>query len=143
MSRVEFEGVLTEVNTLIKSWSKDRGTVKILEAGGGAFTYLDLPKAHVTTIDISPAQIEKNAYADAKVVGDLHTYQFPADSFDLIVCFDVLEHLAHPERVIDSLLASLKPDGLLYIASPYNRSVAGMLAKFTPHWFHRFCYRYL
>lgn len=143
MSAAEFEGVLRDVNAILHQWSGQKGVIRILEAGGGAFTYLDLPRTHVTTIDISEAQIAKNDYADVKIVGDLHKHRFAPQSFDLIVCFDVLEHLAHPAIVVDSLLNALKPDGVLYIASPYNRSIAGLIAKFTPHWFHVFCYRYL
>lgn len=144
MSAAEFNSLLSKINQDLEAWRATRpGTLSVLEAGGGAFTVLDLPDTHITTIDISADQVEKNDYAQRKIVGDLHTHQFRDAEFDLIVCFDVLEHLDRPEVVVQSFLRAVKPGGLIYIAAPYNRSVAGLLAKFSPHWFHVFCYRYI
>jgi SAM-dependent methyltransferase len=144
MSAAEFEGLLTQINANLDIWRSTRSDrISVLEAGGGAFSVLQLPNTHITTIDISEEQVAKNDYAHRKIVGDLHTYQFAENEFDLIVCFDVLEHLERPELVVQSFLHAVKPGGLIYIAAPYNRSVAGLIAKFTPHWFHVFCYRYL
>lgn len=143
MSAAEFRTVLGEANKILDEWRSGKGKVSVLEAGGGAFTMLKLPDTHITTIDISEDQIRKNKYADNKIVGDLEEYQFEPGQFDIVICFDVLEHLRNPRRVIDSLTRSLKPGGILYIAAPYNYSVASLIAKFTPHWFHVFCYRHI
>jgi SAM-dependent methyltransferase len=50
--------------------------------------------------------------------------ELPADlgTFDLVVCFEVLEHIDEPEAALDRLAAALAPDGLLVVSSP-NRDV--------------------
>jgi SAM-dependent methyltransferase len=110
---------------------------KVLEAGGGALSHVELPpSAHITVIDVSPEQLERNDYAHEKVLGDLHEHDFPSESFDVIVCWDVVEHLENPGRVLDAFSRWLKPGGLVVIAAPNPRSLSGLITKYTPHWFH-------
>ena len=42
--------------------------------------------------------------------------------FDVIVCFEVIEHTDEPDRVLDQLAGALRPNGILVISSP-NRDV--------------------
>lgn len=55
------------------------------------------------------------------VIGDVTDLQLPSDFFDLVVCFEVLEHVQHPDVVVDELLRVLQPDGTLVISSPNPR----------------------
>ena len=143
MSAKEFQNALDETNHILDEWRRGKEKISVLEAGGGAFTMLKLPDTHITTIDISESQLRKNDYADCKIHGDIQEYRFKPGQFDLVVCFDVLEHLKDPQRTVDLLTQSLRPGGMLYIAAPYNYSIASLVAKFTPYWFHMFCYRYI
>lgn len=116
--------------------------VRILEAGCGSGSNLVLPESrHVTGIDISAEELDKNPLIDEKIVGDLQTYELPVSSFDLVVCWDVLEHLDTPEPALRTLLASVKPGGCLVLAVPNVWSVKGIVAKLTPMWFHWLVYR--
>jgi SAM-dependent methyltransferase len=59
------------------------------------------------------------AETGAKVfVGDILEAQFSPESFDVITCFDVLEHLYAPRRVMAKVGEWLKPDGIFYILVP-------------------------
>lgn len=40
--------------------------------------------------------------------------------YDAIVCFDVLEHVQHPERVFRHLERHLTPDGLIGVVAPFD-----------------------
>lgn len=51
-------------------------------------------------------------------VGDILDGPFPVDSFDVITCFDVLEHLYEPRRVIAKVAEWLKPGGIFYVLVP-------------------------
>jgi 2-polyprenyl-3-methyl-5-hydroxy-6-metoxy-1,4-benzoquinol methylase len=110
---------------------------RVLEAGGGALSHLAVPaRSHITVIDISQEQLDRNHYAHEKVLGDLHTHEFPRESFDIIVCWNVLEHLENPKRVLEAFVRWLSPGGVIVIAAPNPLSLTGLITKFTPHSFH-------
>jgi len=81
------------------------------------------------------AKSAKRAEAEtgAKVfVGDILGAQFPAESFDVITCFDVLEHLYDPRRVIAKVAEWLKPKGIFYVLVPNVDSAEGRV--FGSYW---------
>ena len=51
-------------------------------------------------------------------VGDIPDAPFPPESFDVITCFDVLEHLYKPRRVLEKVREWLKPGGFFYVQVP-------------------------
>jgi SAM-dependent methyltransferase len=51
-------------------------------------------------------------------VGDVPEASFGPESFDVITCFDVLEHLYDPSRVMARLSEWLKPGGIFYVLVP-------------------------
>jgi SAM-dependent methyltransferase len=59
------------------------------------------------------------ARTEAQVfVGDILNATFPRGSFDVITCFDVLEHLYEPLRVMARVGEWLKPGGVFYVLVP-------------------------
>jgi 2-polyprenyl-3-methyl-5-hydroxy-6-metoxy-1,4-benzoquinol methylase len=88
--------IVSLVNAIDENIAHD-ARVSVLEAGGGSASYMryvsKLSNAHITTIDIDPDQIRNNQYANEKILGDLHSYRLPEGKFDLVVCYNVLEHL--------------------------------------------------
>lgn len=56
-------------------------------------------------------------------------------SFDLVTCFEVLEHIPNPPEFIDELLQYLKPGGqLLIMTDNFECSVAKKLGAGFPKW---------
>jgi ubiquinone/menaquinone biosynthesis C-methylase UbiE len=53
---------------------------------------------------------------------DVLNIGFGQDYFDVAVCFETIEHVKDPKKVIFELLRVLKPNGMLIISSP-NRTV--------------------
>jgi SAM-dependent methyltransferase len=51
-------------------------------------------------------------------VGDILEAPFPRESFDVITCFDVLEHLYEPRRVMAKVTEWLKPGGIFHVQVP-------------------------
>ena len=51
-------------------------------------------------------------------VGNILDAPFPPESFDVITCFDVLEHLYEPRRVMARVSEWLKPGGMFYVLVP-------------------------
>jgi SAM-dependent methyltransferase len=118
----------------------------IYEAGGGSTSFLPLGvlrRAHVTVVDIDEEQIRRNDYAHAAILGDIQTHRFAPDSFDLVICYNVIEHLADVEAALEGFRASLKRCGLILIGAPNPKSLSGFVTKHSPHWFHVWFYRHV
>ncbi|MBV8925534.1 MAG: class I SAM-dependent methyltransferase [Bradyrhizobium sp.] len=123
-----------------------KGAIGIYEAGGGSTCFLPpdvLSRAHVTVVDIDEAQLRNNDYAQQSILGDIQTYRFAPNSFDLVTCYNVIEHLPDVEAALTGFFQALKPGGLLLIAAPNPRSLSGVVTKYTPHWFHVWFYRHV
>lgn len=118
---------------------------RVLDAGCGRHRpYVDYgPEAHVVGLDISEEALSLNELVDEKIVGDVQTYPLPADAYDVIICWDVLEHLPEPRRALDNLAAALALGGELVIGVPNLISPKGLLTKFTPFSFHVWVYRHV
>ena len=119
-------------------------SVRIYEAGGGSLSMLPLSALDdpiVTVVDIDETQLANNSYADIKIFGDIQSYTFPPDSFDLIVCYNVIEHLHSVDQAICKFYNALAPGGILFIGAPNPASLLGLVTKYSPHWFHVWVYR--
>jgi SAM-dependent methyltransferase len=119
--------------------------IRMYEAGGGSASFMQpdiLTTAEVTVLDIDAIQLSKNTYADHKILGDVQSYAFPDNSFELIVCYNVIEHLDAPDRAFDLFFQALAPEGLLFIGAPNPSSFSGWITKLTPHWFHVWYYKF-
>ena len=141
---LDFQAARRSLDAVLESWMARHDRFRALEAGGGSMSHLDLHgAADLTVIDISAEQLARNTTAARKVLGDLHTYEFEPGSFDLICCWDVVEHLDDPGRVVASFARWIRPDGLILIAAPNPTSLSGLVTRLTPHWVHVFVYRHL
>src|SRR4051794_11345955 len=94
------------------------GTLAIYEAGGGSTSFLPLSvlnRAHVTVVDIDQDQIRNNTYAQQTILGDIQHYRFKPETFDLVICYNVIEHLADVEAALLGFCESLKRGGLILL----------------------------
>jgi SAM-dependent methyltransferase len=123
-----------------------RTGLSIYEAGGGSTCFLPLEilrRAHVTVVDIDEDQIRSNDYAQETILGDIQTYRFPPGSFDLVICYNVIEHVADVEAALLGFCEALKQGGLILIGAPNPKSLSGVITRYSPHWFHVWFYRYV
>lgn len=65
-------------------------------------------------------------------VGGILEAPFPPESFDVITCFDVLEHLYEPRRVMARVAEWLKPGGIFYVLVPNVNSAEARI--FGRYW---------
>jgi SAM-dependent methyltransferase len=107
-----------------------RGYGSRILAGAGA--------ARVVGVDIDPDAIDRarSAVRDQTewLVGDITVLPFAADSFDVVVCFEVIEHLEQQTDALRELHRVLRPEGHLVISSP-NRC---QYPPGNPHHTHEF-----
>ena len=129
---------------LIDDYVGSTDGIQVLEAGCGSMSKVNLGKnVRMVGIDISEKQLDRNEVLHEKILGDVHTYPLPRRSFDIIICWDVLEHLENPRKALENFFNACKPNGLIILAFPNLFSLKGVLTKFTPHLVHVWYYRYL
>ncbi len=100
------------------------GSVVLANASARRVVGLDIDELAITNArERAAADAREHAAAPTSFeCGDLRALPFEDASFDLIVCFEALEHVADPGRVLDELRRVLRPGGLLAVSSP-NRGV--------------------
>jgi SAM-dependent methyltransferase len=127
----------------LDGWLARRGTPpRVLDAGCGHQMYLHIPDtARLVGIDIDAKQLDGNATIDEKILGDVQTYPLPPSSFDLVICYEVMEHLRAPELALENLMRAGTAGSLLVLGGPNLLSLKGLATRFTPHWVHRLYYR--
>lgn len=136
---------LLRIHTLLAA-ELPKGKLAIYEAGGGSTSFLALDvldRAHVTVVDIDEEQIRNNDYAQESILGDVQTYRFAPESFDLVICYNVIEHLSDVEAALMNFCEALRRGGLILIGAPNPRSLSGAVTKYSPHWFHIWFYRHV
>ena len=102
--------------------------MNVLEIGcgdGGNLLPFSQMGCRTTGIDISINRIEdaKMFFQEMKAEGkfiasDIFDWKEPKQTFDLIICHDVLEHITNKERFLSQLRAYLNPNGILFMSFP-------------------------
>jgi SAM-dependent methyltransferase len=124
----EMRGQLVETEHLARYlWTSQLGEGRrVLDAGCGlgygAALLARSGAAEVVGIDIAEEVVEAIGAAAPDgvrfAVADVRELPFEEASFDLIVCFEVIEHIDGQEQALDELKRVLAPGGLLAISSP-------------------------
>lgn len=118
------------------------GGLEVLDAGCGVGYGSEMiaraGASRVVGIDLAPDAIATASERAGELVdfqvADVRDLPFDEGAFDLVVCFEVLEHLEDPEPVIAGLKGVLRDGGLLVTSSP-NR---GVYPPGNPHHLHEF-----
>jgi len=132
---------IVELQSVLDRWRRQRGPIRVLEAGCGSASALDFGEnAYIVGLDISEKQLARNESLDEKVCGDVQSYDLPSSAFDVIVCWNVLEHLPEPERALRNFAKAIRDDGLIILGAPNLLSGKGLVTKLTPLWFHVWAY---
>ena len=84
--------------------------------------YLSQSFAEVTGIDIDDAAIGHavKVFANEHLnfhVGDAMSLDFPDNSFDVVICSQVYEHVPEARQMMDEIYRVLKPGGICYFAA--------------------------
>lgn len=122
------------IRRALKKWEQERnGEQTILDAGSGFGQYdYYIGKRHrdwhVKGVDVKKEQIEdcnnffqkiglKNVrFAEA----NLTKFDEP-DTYDLVLCVDVMEHIEEDEKVLQNYYRALKKGGMLLISTPSDQ----------------------
>ena len=116
---------------------------KVLDiaCGEGYGTNLMAKKAlHITGVDIDNITIEnaKKKYTACNIVfatGSVLKLPAHDNSFDVITCFETLEHISEQEEMLAELKRVLTPTGILLISTPDKKSYSDKTGYKNP--FHK------
>jgi SAM-dependent methyltransferase len=114
---------------------KQSGALLDMGCSSGAFLESlrgDGWKLHGIEMSSECAKIAEARSGAQVLVGNIVDAPFRSESFDVITCFDVLEHLYEPRRVLAKVADWLKPGGIFYVLVP---NVAAAEARaFGSYW---------
>ncbi len=137
--QIDIDGIKkirANVSALIKKAAEqyDKKTLKVLDIApaehGGAVEWFKL--AQVETLDIS---YRTNPTYVADICKD-NRNAVCTESFGLVVCTEVIEHVLQPFDAIMEIRRILKPGGILILSTPFNFRIHGPLPdcwRFTEH----------
>ncbi|MGA8214139.1 MAG: class I SAM-dependent methyltransferase [Candidatus Sulfotelmatobacter sp.] len=121
--------------TLISHYKLGGAILDIGCSSGGFLSTMTGSAWKLYGIEMEESTAERaRATAGAEVfVGDAIKAPFLPASFDVITCFDVLEHVYSPREFLTKVLEWLKPGGIFYAMMPNIDSWEARL--FGSHWF--------
>jgi len=133
---------ITRLQEFIAKEMLGKTTIKVLEAGCGSMSHLRFDQEVYTVgIDISEKQLQRNIKLNERILGDIQHYHFQPSSFDLVVCWDVLEHLPDPDLVLHKFVGSVREKGIIVLKMPNVLSLKGLVTKLLPYPLHILFYK--
>jgi len=114
--------------------------LRILEVGsGGGHVLRMFPEARLTAVDVSKVFLDTakrnlQGYDAEFHLGELSALNLPEESYDRIICTEVLEHTRAPQEVLTQIRRLLKPDGRAVITVPVDPLIDGLkkVVRLTP-----------
>ena len=114
------------LDVLTTGWIADGD--KVLDVGGGSGEGVKLLRGEgieAVNLDVNPVLIEKGG----GVVGDVRGMPLADGTFDVVFCFDVLEHLDDPEKALREMLRVSRDRVIVYVTTLEQRD--NLLADVT------------
>lgn len=114
------------------------GAERVLEVGPGSGVYLPVLAGladHVVATDVEDAYLRRlgqivDDHPNIELVpDDITRSTLPSDSFDLILCTEVIEHIRDSPAALAEMHRLLKPGGALVLSTPQRFSPLEVTAK--------------
>jgi ubiquinone/menaquinone biosynthesis C-methylase UbiE len=78
-------------------------------------------------IEVANEKVKENGMTNCTFLqGNAEELEFPPDSFDIILCSEVMEHLYKPEKALKDMYKILKKGGYLILTTPNPDNKMGM-----------------
>jgi len=119
----------------------------VLDAGAGTCKYKPLfshcdYKAH----DFAAYTGVEHRYGELDYISDIESIPVEDDSFDYLLCTEVLEHVPRPDLAIKEFFRILKPGGKMILTAPLGAGLHmqpyHFYGGFTPYWYQHFLEKY-
>jgi len=126
--------------------SKVPRSSRVLDVGAGSCPYRSFfAHCDYRTHDfgqLEPTQLwGQSGYGVIDYLSDILSIPVPDGSFDVILCTEVLEHVAEPIRAVHEFARVLRPGGSLILTAPLGSGLHQQPHHFyggyTPHWYRK------
>lgn len=112
-----------KLKTVVNLIGKKNNPKNILDVGCASGWFLSelafrYPKTKHVGVDAYKKAIDygKKRYKNLKLIcADAHSLPFPKESFDVIICTEVLEHVENPQKVLKEIKRVLSKDGVAIV----------------------------
>jgi SAM-dependent methyltransferase len=126
--------ILVELGRLLRTEVRDREG-SILDVGSGSKPYEDLYKIYFAKCVSTDVPSSLHDITGVDVIAPAEALPFPDESFDCVLCTEVLEHCARPGVALGEFHRVLKPGGTCFLTTPFLRPLHEMpydYFRFTP-----------
>lgn len=126
------------INNALAACAEGRIVSQAIEVGPGAGVYL--PELSSLAAKVIASDIEQDYLEHAREVvaelanvecrtDDITASELPAGAFDLVLCTEVIEHIADSPAALAGLRRLLSPDGRMVLSTPQRYSPLELCAK--------------
>lgn len=132
---------------MIKQANSIRSGSRVLDIGAGGCPHRDKFKNcdYYTQdfVQLSDSQIQNQVgYGKIDYVSDILDIPVPNESYDVIICTEVIEHVPDPISAIKEISRILKPEGTLLITAPLQSGLHQepyhYYGGYTKYWYQKF-----
>ena len=113
------EIILYELIQFLRTHYSSRHDQCILDAGAGTKPYLPVYQKYFSTCISFDMSSSPHNISCVDLISSATALPFQNDSFDCIVCTEVLEHLPEPINVLNEFRRVLKKNGMLFLTTPF------------------------
>ena len=126
---------------LLNRFLSKRKDLEVLEIGTGSGFFLDFARERFPTARFSGVEYDERLLAETAtrathahlIQGNAENFYLGKGRFDLVVSFQVIEHLYNPGAMLDNVRAHLKPGGLFLVTTP---NLSGLGARWMKEKWH-------
>ena len=124
---------------------------KVLDAGAGSCPYrVNFSHCEYLTQDFIQLDDEQlrygNGYGKIDIISDITSIPLDDETFDVIICTEVFEHIPRPDLALREFSRLLKKGGKLLITAPLmsglHQEPYHFYGGFTPYWYKYFFEKY-
>lgn len=128
---------------LLNKYLRSRSDLDVLEIGTGSGFFLDFaekkfPRSLFTGIEFDQRLIAESSWRapHANIVqGNAESFNVGVNHFDLVVSFQVIEHLYDPGAMLKNVRKHLKPGGIFLVTTPNLGGLGARIMKENWHGF--------
>jgi SAM-dependent methyltransferase len=130
---ISHEIILFELQQFLESNFGGRRSDAVLDLGAGMKPYAPIYERYFessTSVDVphSPHDIH-----NVDILASADDLPLEAESFDCVICTEVLEHCPEPIKALGEIARVLKPGGRVFLTTPFLRPLHEM-----PHDYYRY-----
>lgn len=119
---------------IIREFMGDADGLDVLEVGtGGGHVLRMFPTARLTALDVSDVYLETarrnlDGLGARFVKGEVDKIDWQGETFDRVICTEVLEHVVDPDAILSAIAGLLRPSGWAVITVPNDPLISRVKA---------------